>query len=347
MRILFDHPSPFLLAHGGLQIQIQETKRALEQLGISVEYLRWWDAEQKGDLIHFFSPASNKYLKEARLRRLPVVMTTLFTETCNRSDAQLNRQKWLIRLALASPGAENIKEQLAWRSFHNCTQNVVGLEAERRVLETVYGVSAERVSVIPLGLSDAYLAAGRGASNEAHLICTGTITERKNCVELAKMAQATQTPILFVGKPYHLGDPYWLRFKELVDGRWVIYQPHVNSESEMIALLQAARGFVLMSDYENWCLSAHEAVACGLPLLVPDQKWSRERFAGEGHYFGRGSIKNQEILRQFYTAAPTLPAPEIKLYSWLDVAKELQSLYGQVLKASQRQTGIEVVANDF
>jgi glycosyltransferase involved in cell wall biosynthesis len=336
LKILFDHSSPFLLAHGGFQTQIEETKRALEKLGVSVEFLRWWDGKQHGDLIHFFSPADNSYLKQARALHLPVVMTTLFTETCNRLDAQLARQKWLIRIALALPGAKSVTEQLAWRSFHNCTQNVVGLEAERTVLETVYGVPSARISVIPLGLSDMYLAAGPGTRNKTHLISTGTITQRKNCIELAEMAHATETPILFVGKPYHIADPYWLRFKDLIDGRCVTYQPHVDSESEMIALLQAARGFVLMSDYENWSLSAHEAAACGLPLLVPDQKWSRERFAGQAQYFARrGDSVNQDILRQFYAAAPSLPPPEIKLYSWLDTARSLQALYARVLNIPQ------------
>jgi glycosyltransferase involved in cell wall biosynthesis len=46
----------------------------------------------------------------------------------------------------------------------------------------------------------------------------------------------------------------------------------------MIGLLQRARGFVLNSRFENWSLAAHEAAACGLPLLLPDLPWSREQF---------------------------------------------------------------------
>jgi hypothetical protein len=34
MKILFDHPNPFLLAHGGFQIQIEQTQKALEGIGI-------------------------------------------------------------------------------------------------------------------------------------------------------------------------------------------------------------------------------------------------------------------------------------------------------------------------
>ena len=46
MKVLFDHPNPFLLAHGGFQTQIVQTKVALERIGVEVDWLRWWDDEQ-------------------------------------------------------------------------------------------------------------------------------------------------------------------------------------------------------------------------------------------------------------------------------------------------------------
>jgi glycosyltransferase involved in cell wall biosynthesis len=101
----------------------------------------------------------------------------------------------------------------------------------------------------------------------------------------------------------------------------------------MVALLQSARGFVLMSQFENWCLSAHEAVACGLPVLVPDQNWSRERFGNAAYYFktiGYGA-DNVARLKKFYAEAPALPPPAIKLHSWLEVALELKKVYEKVL----------------
>jgi glycosyltransferase involved in cell wall biosynthesis len=113
----------------------------------------------------------------------------------------------------------------------------------------------------------------------------------------------------------------------------VRHQPHVNSEREMVSLLQAARGFVLMSWYENWCLSAHEAAACGLPLLLTDQNWSRERFGNGANYFaniGTGGA-NVQALKKFYDEAPDLAAPAIKLHSWQDVARALKKTYAEVL----------------
>jgi glycosyltransferase involved in cell wall biosynthesis len=336
MKILFNHALPFALAHGGVQIQIEQTKAGLEAIGVEVEYLRWWDERQAGDLIHYFGVAPLALIQYARAKGLPLVMTNLFSATCNRTEAQLRRQGWLVRTLLKLPFGEGVKQQLAWRSFGACAANIVGLEAERRVLELVYGLPREKVGVVPLGLNPVFLEAGAGNRAADQLICAGTITRQKNSCLLARLAQQAQVPILFVGKPYFENDPYWAEFRALVDGRWVRHQPHLADPAAMIALLKTARGAVMMSDFENWCLTAHEAAACGLPLLLPDQNWSRERFGNQAHYFDRIGFnsRNVKILKQFYAAAPGLPAPAIQLFSWNDVAVRLKEIYETVLRAS-------------
>jgi len=333
MKALIECAVPAMLAPGGTQVQVEQTKAGLEASGVEVEFLRWWDRGQRGDLIHYFGTPSNSFLGLARDAGLPVVMTNLFTETCNRSDFRLAVQGWLIQAGLKIPLARQVKHQLNWATYQRADHNVVGLECEKFVLEKVYRVPSSRISVVPLGLPDVFLNAGAGARREPHLICTGTITGRKYFVELAQMAQAAQVPVLFVGKPNHPGDPYWLKFKSLIDGRFVRHEPFVDSPAKMVSLLQAARGFVLMSQFENWCLSAHEAVACGLPLLVPDQNWSRERFGNQARYFPTIGYNagNVARLKNFYAEAPALPAPAIKLHSWLEVAQELEKVYAQVL----------------
>jgi len=334
MKILIDHPSPFLLAHGGAQIQIEQTKKALEQIGVEVEWLRWWDAEQKGDVIHYFGVAPMSFLQQARAKKIPVVMTNLFTATCNRSDAQLRLQGWITKVILGLPFGEGVKQKLHWRSFAACSRNIVGLAAEQQVLKLVHDIPAEHTAVVPLGLPDIFIDAGQGQRTEDYLICAGTITERKNCVPLARMALQSKVPILFVGKPYSKNDPYWLEFQALVDGGCVRHQPHVSDSAEMISILLRARGAVVMSWYENWCLTAHEAAACGLPLLLPDQKWSRERFGEAASYFSGDLKRDTAVLRDFYERCPTLPAPKVRLFRWIEVAQQLKGIYETLVAVS-------------
>jgi glycosyltransferase involved in cell wall biosynthesis len=328
--------TPFFLAHGGAQIQIEQTKSGLEKIGVAVEYLRWWDENQTGDILHQIGAMDAPLLALAHQKGWKLAMTLLLTETCNRSNWGLFMRRVPIRAALAAPIPRSIKSRLYWQVYRQCDRMIVGLEAERMVLEKVYGIKPERVSVVPLGLTDAYLRAGPRTRTGDHLICTGTIRPSKNSLELARLAQAARTPILFVGKPFDFNSAYWRDFERLIDGKTVKHQTHVGNEPELIKLLQAARGFVLMSRYENWSLAAHEAAACGLPVLLPDQRWARERFGQHASYWPKkGRDEAVAALRKFYDACPGLPAPGIKQYSWVDAAEMLRDIYAQMLGEPQ------------
>lgn len=332
MKVLFDHAAPFALAHGGFQTQIEQTKAGLERLGIEVEYLRWWDDKQSGDLIHYWGVPSVFYLKLAQGKKISVIVNHLFTETCNRSPMQLAIQGAITQTLLALPGWGMIKNQLTWESFRMATHLVVSLRAEKGVLRTVFDVPEKRITTVPYGMHRDFLEAGKAARDGKCLITTGTITERKRPVELALMARDAEVPLLFVGKPYHPDDPYWKKFEALIDNRFVFHRNHVDGRDEMIKLLKSSRGFVIYSEYENWCLSAHEAVACGLPVLVPDLPWSRECLGAEASYLdANGSSENPARLRAFYEKCPQLPAPGIKLYSWDEVAGQLSACYHSLL----------------
>ena len=39
------------------------SEAALEMLGVQVEHLRWWEARQSGDLIHFFGGAGGDLVR--------------------------------------------------------------------------------------------------------------------------------------------------------------------------------------------------------------------------------------------------------------------------------------------
>lgn len=336
MKILFDcQNTPFFLAHGGADIQIRSTCEALRKIGIDADYVKWWDPKQEADLIHTFSVPDASYLKFAAEKGIPVVCTSLFTANCNNPDLYLYLKGLLVSSVLKSrriPVISTFRAYSRWESFRTCSCNVVGLQAEVDVLKKVHGVPDEKVRIIPLGLSEAYLHAEPGPRDGNYLISTGTITERKRSLELAEMAHAMKVPLLFVGKAYSEDSDYWKRFKQLVDGHWVRHIPHTDDVLELISLTRAARGYVLDSYYENWCLAAHEAIACRIPILVPDQRWSRERFGNQANYLKGNHAEKSRQLKTFYNEASSMSPPDIKLHSWVEVAHELKELYISLLK---------------
>src|SRR6266704_2845480 len=99
MKVILDHPHPFLLTHGGFQIQIEQTYNALRSASVEVEYLRWWDDKQPADIIHYFGRPSCPYVDQAQRKGIRVVMAQLLTGLGSRSARVLPFQKAAITLA--------------------------------------------------------------------------------------------------------------------------------------------------------------------------------------------------------------------------------------------------------
>jgi hypothetical protein len=53
--------------------------------------------------------------------------------------------------------SRRLYQNLGLNSFAICDQNIVGLEAERRVLELTYHLPPEKTTVVPLGLEKVFL----------------------------------------------------------------------------------------------------------------------------------------------------------------------------------------------
>jgi glycosyltransferase involved in cell wall biosynthesis len=331
MKVLFNCHVPFMLAHGGAQVQIEQSKAALEQIGVETDYLEWWNDAQTGDVLHHFGSLPLEVIRQAHKQGWKVVNTILLSENCNRPPGALLLRRVLLRTAMAAPLPQAL--HLPWHSFRLCDRVVVSLEAEKQILVRSYGVRPGFVRKVPLGLKESFLKAGPGPRTGDYLISHGTIAPVKNSVELARLALEAQVPVLFVGKPFAEGDSYWEQFRQLVDNKYVRHQPHVASEVDMISLIQRARGFVLKSRFENWSLAAHEAVACGLPLLLPDLPWARERFGSQASFFPRKGVAEVAVaLRSFYQQSPTTPPPKVRLYNWGEVAALLRDAYADDAK---------------
>jgi glycosyltransferase involved in cell wall biosynthesis len=337
MKILFDHSFPFFAAHGGLQIQIEQTKHALEQLGIEVEFLRWWDEKQSGDIVHYFGRPSFEYVFHIQKKGLKVVMNELLTQAGSRSAAQLRLQKGMIRAAQRLvPGA--LMERMAWRSYRQVDAVVALTELEAHLMQELFQAPPKRVHVVPNGVELAFLNS-RPRDRGVWLVCTAIIVKRKQVLELAQAARVAQTPIWCIGKPFSENDPYAKEFLALAHKHPEIirYEGPINDREKLAQIYREARGFVLLSLQESLSLSALEAAACECPLLLSDLPWARTTFHDHAMYCpSRKSIHTTaQVLKAFYTAAPNMKPPP-RPAGWLDVAKQLRSIYQDLLDKTSR-----------
>jgi glycosyltransferase involved in cell wall biosynthesis len=331
MKVLFDHPQPFSLAHGGFQIQIEQTKAALEQTGVEVDYVRWWDPGQAGDLIHFFGRPSAAYIDLAHQQGLATVFTDLLGGLSSRTTSLRLLQKGVIRIA-REVLPKDFTARLAWDAYNDADACIALTELERQLMIEMFSAPPERVRVVPNGVERVFLES-KPATRDKWLVCVATIRDVKRVLELAEAAVLAQTPIWFIGRPYSASDPYANRFLSFATANAALirYAGAVNERSALADVYRKARGFVLVSQWESLSIAALEAAACGCPILLSDRPWARSAFGPHATYCPMGSaVVTAEALRNFYGQAPQLkPPPPPK--SWKEVAGELTDIYKQAI----------------
>jgi glycosyltransferase involved in cell wall biosynthesis len=325
MKILFDHPNPFRFAHGGFQIQIEQTKRALESIGVEVEWLRWWDTQQCGDLVHFFGRPSHWYVDAARRAGMKVVVGELLTGLGSRGSLA----RWLQEHATRLLRGRFFFDRMAWNVFRQADACVALTSWEAQLMRDIFGAPAEKVHVIPNGVEQEFFDSS-SVDRGDWLVCTATITERKRVLELARAAVASSTPVWIIGRPYSDSDSYAKAFVEFAKRhpKIVRWEGPISNRAELAQIYRAARGFVLLSTMESLSLSALEAAACQCPLLLSDLPWARTTFGDSAAYCKRGQEVN--ALRCFYSSDQQRPPPP-RPATWADVAVRLENLYRQLI----------------
>jgi glycosyltransferase involved in cell wall biosynthesis len=336
MKILLNCNVPFLLAHGGAQIQIEQTRAALEKIGLDVDYLRWWDDSQKADVIHHFGRFSGPLIRLAHNKGIKVVMADLLTEQGSRSRAHLRAHRWVSRLLkLTLPGIT--ARAFDWEAYIVADACVALTAHEAWLMNYQFDAPPEKVHVVPNGVEEVFLQS-KPVARGKWLVCTTTVTERKRVLELAEAAVQAQTPLWIIGRAYADSDPYSARFLELAGcHRDVIrFDGPIRERDRLAGAYREARGFVLLSAMESLSLSALEAAACECPLLLSDLPWARSVFRDSVSYcpVTKTVSRTAAVLRRFYDDAPKLPPPP-KPLTWIEVAKQLRALYESLLKTSR------------
>jgi glycosyltransferase involved in cell wall biosynthesis len=331
MRVLFYHLTPFALAHGGLQTQIVQTRKALEELGVEVDFLRWWDQGQAGDILHFFGRVGVSTLRLAQARGMKVVQAELLTEQGSRSRARLKLQKALRQvMGLVTPRLGG--SLFSWDSYRLADACIALTEWEAFLMKELFGAPPERIHVVPNGVEEAFLNS-QPAQRGPWLVCAATITERKRVLEVAEAAVLARTPLWIIGKPYAEADAYAQRFAALATAHpgTLRYEGPIQDRARLAQVYREARGFVLLSAMESLSLSALEAAACGCPLLLSRLPWATTVFHEGACYcpITVSAARTAGFLRQFYDAGPGLKPPPRPL-SWLEVGKQLKSVYDTV-----------------
>jgi len=330
--VLFDHPNPFFLAHGGFQIQIEQTKLALERSGVAVDWLRWWDPKQKANLVHYFGRPHPAYIQQCHEKGLRVVMSELLTGLGSRPAGARKIQKTLMAVARRVLPYDFVS-RLGWDAYRKADVVIALTEWEKKLMMEMFFAPPHKIHVVPNGVEEAFLRQYVQAKRGDHLLCTATIAPRKRVLEMAQAASQAQVKVRFIGEPYSPEDPYFRQFMVTIreSAGWAEYGGGVTDRDRLTEEYRAAKGFILLSAMESQSLSALEAAACGCPLLLSDLPWARVSFGSQASYAPVASPAiTAPFLKNFYETIDEAPRVQ-KVLSWSEVAEQLKGIYREAM----------------
>jgi glycosyltransferase involved in cell wall biosynthesis len=330
MKVVFDCRVPYAFAHGGLQIQIEQTLAALRRIGVDAEPLRWWDEKQKVDILHYFGRIPFVLLEIARQKGAKVIFSDFLGDVGARPQRKIRVQRMVVRSlrGILTPGRA---AGLNWESYRQADACIALNPWECHLMSYIFDAPPERTHVVFNGVEDVFFKSASAARRE-WLICTATIRDIKRNFEVAAAAVEAQTPIWMIGKPYSETDLYGQKFLALAKQhpKWIRYEGAIQDRERIARVYREARGFVLLSVYESLSLSALEAAACECPLLLSDLPWARTVFKDGASYCRIASQdETAAALRRFYDGAPIQKLADRPL-TWNQVAEQLAGIYRSV-----------------
>jgi glycosyltransferase involved in cell wall biosynthesis len=152
-------------------------------------------------------------------------------------------------------------------------------EVSKRLIVSVYGVSPDKVRVVPIGVDvSRFRPLGQSMrKEESYLLCIGATWAHKNVHELLSHHE-------FWSHRYRLlvtagQGAYRRRLQHLTSQLGIAHRVqflHFLDEREMVRLYQGASALVYPSLMEGFGIPPLEAMACGVPVIASDIEVFRE-----------------------------------------------------------------------
>jgi glycosyltransferase involved in cell wall biosynthesis len=330
MKVLIDNNHSFAYAHGGIQTFIENLLINLNANGIEAEILNWANPDQTGDIVHFFYRPSEEYLKILR-GKVKILINVLLGPTTNYSGSQLVLRKLLYHSL--QKYMKGISNSLSLNYGLYADAVIYHSEYEKQLGNILFKCPLDNSFVVLPGVHDEYYQYKKipNAKREDYLVTLSTIYEVKNSIFLAKIAQRSKIPTVFIGRPFDNNSDYFKEFQKLVDNKYVIYKGMLPT-NEIAKLLYNAKAFILLSNYESAPIVLSEASACGCPLILPDLNWATKNYKGFARFISNKNANTavkqlQDIYRNDLNPSPIFPTK-----NWSEVTSDIINIYKKIIK---------------
>jgi glycosyltransferase involved in cell wall biosynthesis len=358
MKVVFIARATLYTARGGDTLQVTETARYLQRMGIDVDIRLTHEPIDytKYDLLHFFNiirPAD--ILCHVRDSGKPFVVSTLLIDYSGYDQHHrkgiygflgrllpsgaleywktlarylMGKDKLMTKTYLLKGQQQSVREILKGASllFSNST-------LESRQLQRQYQVTAANCIPIPNGLDTELFSFNEQQPKDGQLVlCVARIEGIKNQINLIRALNNTRYKLLIIGDyaPNQLS--YYRECRKIAASniQFIEYLP----QQDLVQYYQKAKVHILPSWFETCGLSSLEAGAMGCNIVITDKGYTREYYEDYAFYCDPGNPSS--ILMAVDTAAnsglrPALRKKILENYTWNQAATGIARGYVEIL----------------
>lgn len=342
MRVLFVSRLDLGLHIGGVQLQIQKTREGLRSRGVEVVMCEpWRDCLEGADVCHIFTtvPSLFPYVVAAKRRGIPVVLTPILNAASPRWLVGL-KARWLSKVPGVCTGW-GIERKLV--ASADAVLPLTG--CERDFLVRAFGLSGERMQVIPNGV-DARFAE---ASAELYLqrfgqppdvLFVGRIDTNKNILALMEAVRGTDLKLAVVGFPNE-NEPWVHETFQSGIGDNVRFLGQLDHTDPLLAsAYAAAKVFCLPSFKEVMPLTVLEAIAARCRIVLTRNSAMGDVLGNRVEYVNPSKPADirAAILRALDQPFPEALRREVLAnMTWAKVAERVAQVYREVGGAAPRE----------
>lgn len=342
---------------GGDTVQIEQTARQLQGLGVEVDILRSVDVipYEKYDVLHFFGiPRPGDMIYHSKLSKMPFVVSTIH---CTYGNYYKYNKGGIgaIFSGLSSDSMEYFKTIARWLVGKDHRPSISYLlngqrksvievletanfilpnsDSESERLKKIYTPNVRSLTVTNGINPEKFPYDPNIKKDDKLIICVGRIENRKNQLNLIKALNNTDYKLVLIGAPSANQTQYYDQCRAIA-GSNVTFLNKVPHD-ELLKYYQLAKVHVLASWFETTGLSSLEAAIMRCNIVITAEGDTKEYFADDAFYCDPENIESIKAAVEKASQATfseALLGRILTQHTWKKAAEQTLEAYQQLTK---------------
>lgn len=339
MRIFLASYQGIMLNKSGPSYKLIHTKKALQELGVDVDFYDMWNSNlkiEKSDLFHIFNASIATYALAANLKRFGAkyVVNPIFFSNHSASTLRLYQ-------TIEKPVKAILKRTMSDYSFtkYICDEAervLPNTKSEGMLLADGLNVEKQKIEVIHNGVeerfanSDPELFNKKFGVKDAVLYVGHLGSYRKNGMNIIRALQRIDTPVFMFANVYNNAEGKRC-VAEIERSKNINFQNWIEHDDPLLESAYAACDtFVLPTRYETPGRAALEAGLAGAKIVITPYGGTKEYFGDQAEYPDPTSISS--IQESIETALNKKKNSELSRhikenYIWPVIAEKTVEMY--------------------